>query len=323
MAPGAEFATPVDDSLTLYRMDYQIPAEFGQAWLETLELNEGLRLYRGVHHLEQATFGQLVPILEVTSSAPEPLFCAQTFLSGISCHEEYGQGRTTAPVEVWGRPALDTFHFRQHWDARVLIAGGGTTEMRSITVPQTLLQVLLGDSLMTQLLERLGLNKATPSITRKIPPHLNAPLQEAMSDRYAGPARRLFAQAKSLEYLGLLVDFMGAEEDNAPQRRHTQKIRELKEVLLNLQGRLPTLNQLANDFGLSAKQLNIEFKAEFGQSIFDWITHHRLEQAHDALLKGSLLIKVISERLGYSHTNHFNAAFKRKFGCLPGSLRKP
>jgi len=33
-------------------------------------------------------------------------------------------------------------------------------------------------------------------------------------------------------------------------------------------------------------------------------------------------MKVLAARLGYSHVNHFIAAFKKKFGYPPGSLRK-
>jgi AraC-like DNA-binding protein len=164
------------------------------------------------------------------------------------------------------------------------------TEMRSVTVSQSLLQSLLGDSFEAVLLGRLGLNEATKAVTRQMPQHLNAPLLEAMSDQYTGPARRLFAQTKTLEYLGLLVDFLHAKETIPRQGRHTQKIRELKEFLLSLDGRLPALNSLATDFGLSAKQLNIEFQAEFGQSIFDYVTTIRLDQAHAALLESPMPI---------------------------------
>jgi AraC-like DNA-binding protein len=322
IAPGASSATPVDESLTIHRMDYQIPAEIGQAWLESLDLSEGLRLYRAVHHLEKASFGDMVPMLDVTALEPEPVFSAQTWLSGMGCHIEYWQGRSQPPVEVWGRPGLDTFRLRSHWDARVLIAGAGLTEMRSVMVSQSLLQALLGDSFESMLLVRLGLDEATKAVTRQMPQRLNTPLLEAMSDQYTGPARRLFAQTKTLEYLGLLVDFLHSEKSTPRQGRHTQKIRELKDYLLSLNGRLPALNSLAADFGLSAKQLNIEFKLEYGQSIFDYVSSNRLEQAHAALLESSMPMKVLSERLGYSHVNHFITAFKRKFAYPPGSLRR-
>lgn len=199
---------------------------------------------------------------------------------------------------------------------------GGVTEMRSVVFYHSLLQSLLGDSVEAMLMARLGLNKTVKAVTRKTPPHLNTPLKDAMSDRYAGPARRLFAQAKALEYLGGLIGFLQADDGKASQRRHTKKVRELREYLLALEGRIPTLSQLAADFGLSAKQLNIEFKAEFGQSIFNYITSNRLEQAHAALLESSIPMKVLAERLGYSHVNHFITAFKRKFGYSPGSVRK-
>ena len=104
----------------------------------------------------------------------------------MGCHLEFWQGRSQPPVEVWGRPGLDTFRFRTYWDVRVLIAGGGMTEMRSVTVSQSLLQSLLGDSFEAVLLGRLGLNEATKAVTRQMPQHLNAPLLEAMSDQYTG-----------------------------------------------------------------------------------------------------------------------------------------
>jgi len=322
LAPGALNATPVDDSLTMHRMDYRIPPELGTAWVEMLELNKGFNLYRAVHHLEKASFGQLVPMLDVTGSTSELDFSVQIWLSGIGCHHEYRQGRQAPPTEVWGRPGQDTFRLKRKWDVRVLIEGGGVTEMRSLIVSHSILQSLLGDSVETELLARLSLDESIQAVTRKIPSYLNIPLKEAMSDRYAGPARRLFAQAKALEYLGGLVGFLRADDNKTSQRRHTKKILELREYLQALDGRIPTLNRLATDFGLSAKQLNIEFKAEFGQSIFEYVTASRLEQAHVALLESSVPMKVIAERLGYSHVNHFITSFKRKFGYSPGSVRK-
>lgn len=322
LAPGARTGVSVDENLVIQRMDYNIPPEVGEAWLEMLELNPGFSLFRAVHHLEKAPFGQLVPMLDVKGGEPEPTFCAQTFLSGIACHREYWHGRDAPAVEIWAGPGRDTFRLHEAWDASVLVQGGGVTEMRSVTICKSVLQSFLGDSIETMLLEKLGLGEQAKAVTRQIPLHLNTPLKEAMSERYVGPARRLFAQAKALEYLGGIVGFFNADDRRPNERRHTRKILELKECLLSLEGRIPALNQLAKDFGLSAKQLNIEFKMEFGQSIFEFITANRLEQAREALLESSIPMKVISERLGYSHVNHFITAFKRKFGYSPGSLRK-
>ena len=316
-------ALPADqDSYGLQRLPYDIPAEIGQAWVERLALGEGFNLYRAVHCLEKAPFGQLIPIMNVSSREPEPMFNAQIWLSGMGCHQERWHGGEGGTVEILAGPGQDTFRFRKESDARILIMGGTVSEMRSVFISESVLQSLVGDETSALLREKLGLNGQTKSVVVPMPPHLSAPLKEAMSEQYAGPTRRLFAQAKTLEYLGGLVNFLHADNKTTPLRRHVAKVRELKDHLLSLEGRLPTLNELAKDFGLSSKRLNGEFSAEFGESIFAFVTAHRLEQAHSALLESAVPMKVISERLGYSHVNHFITAFRKKFGYSPGTLRK-
>lgn len=73
---------------------------------------------------------------------------------------------------------------------------------------------------------------------------------------------------------------------------------------------------------MSARWLYEAFTREYGQTIFSFITDHRLNEAHVAMREGALPIKAISARLGYSHVNHFTVAFKKKFGYPPGSLRR-
>jgi AraC-like DNA-binding protein len=322
LAPGEPSATPVDDSLTLERMDFPIPPKMGAAWVDVLELGPEFSLYRGIHQLRKSAFGEMIPVFDMTSAEIEPAFNAQIWVSGMGCHQEYWQGRAASPVEIWGHPGLDTFRLSQQWDMRVLVAGGGVSEMRSLIIGLTQLHTLLGEAVVEGLLQQLGLGPKTKAVTRQLPPHLGTPLKDALSDRYTGPTRRLFAQAKTLEYLGGLVDFLRTEGDQTSPRRHSKKIRELHAYLLSLEGKLPTLSQLAENFGLSAKQLNLEFKREFGQSIFEYVTRHRLEQAHAALATSNIPMKVLAERLGYSHVNHFITAFKRQYAFPPGSLRR-
>lgn len=300
---------------------YNIPPEIGEAFVRRLELGEGVELYRAVHHLEKAPFGELITMFDNSASHPESAFNAQIWLSGMGCHLEYWNGRKKPPTKILATPGQDTFRFAKETDVTVQIAGGGTSEMRSVYISESALLTFLGDSTVNHLLEKLGLNHETKTVVLPMPAYLAPPLKEAMSEQYAGPARRLFAQAKTLEYLGGLVKHVYSSETRN-DRRHTKRIRELHDRLLSLEGKLPTLNDLAKTFGLSAKQLNSEFAAEFGQPIFSFITNHRLEQAREALLESGFPIKVISERLGYSHVNHFNEAFKKRFGYPPGALRR-
>lgn len=302
-------------------INYNIPPEIGEAYASRLEVSEGVDLFAAVHHLGNAPFGEMITMFDVRANHPESAFSAQIWLSGMGCHLEYWNGRQSPPIKVVAGPGLDTFRFSKETDATVQIAGGGTSEMRSVYVSESTLQAFLGDPAVNYLLEKLGLNHDVRTVALPMPAYLAPSLKEAMSEQYAGPARRLFAQAKVLEYLGGLVNHVYSSETKN-DRRHTTRIRELHDHLLSLEGKLPTLNDLAKTFGLSAKQLNCEFAAEFGESIFSFVTARRLEQAREALQDSKLPIKVISDRLGYSHVNHFNTAFRKKFGYPPGTLRR-
>ena len=77
-----------------------------------------------------------------------------------------------------------------------------------------------------------------------------------------------------------------------------------------------------SEFNLSVRTLNDEFKAEYGKPIQTFITDHRLNEAHAAIISTDIPLKSVALRLGYTHTNHFLTAFKKKFGYSPGSLRK-
>lgn len=315
-------AGPIDDERSVQRLDYNVAPELGEAWLERLELNGSFSLYHAVHHFEKAPLGRLLPMAEIKFSEPEDIFCAQTWLAGNACHEEYWHGRNAPLVEIRGGADRDTFRYTKNWDARLLVAGGESSEMHSITIPASVLRTFLGESNASELLDKLGLCEQLKAVNHPMPSHVTSPLRDAMSERYSGPVRRLYAQARVLDYLGELINFLCTEDRKPIERRHGGKLRELKEYLLSLEGRLPTLNQLADEFGLSAKQLNAEFKAEFGQSIFAFVTTSRLEQAREMLLESSLPMKVIAARLGYSHVNHFITAFGRRYGYPPGGLRK-
>ena len=101
-----------------------------------------------------------------------------------------------------------------------------------------------------------------------------------------------------------------------------RQVHQLYEEISGLQGKVPTLDELAKQYGMSARVLNKEFRKVYGVSIFSYISELRLKEAHEALLKTDLPMKNMALNMGYSHVNHFISAFGKKFGYSPGSLRK-
>lgn len=310
------------DSPILERLPYDLPPETGEAWAESLALHDGIVLYRAVHALEPSPVGQLIPLLEVESTGEDASFNAQIWLSGLGCHDEYWNGRDGSPTRIVAGPGRDTFRHGRKWHAQVLVEGGIHSEMRSVVIPDALMQTLLGDSAAQDLLGRLGLSGQRPTIVHPMPQHISTPLREAMSAQLTGTVRKLYAQARILDYLAGLLTFVSEGKTVRREGTHRAKIRDLHHYLINVEGRVPTLTELADMFGISARRLNVEFINEFGQSIYGFLTEHRLAQAHAILLAEPVPMKILAARLGYSHVNHFSAAFKKKFGHPPGSLRK-
>ncbi len=108
----------------------------------------------------------------------------------------------------------------------------------------------------------------------------------------------------------------------SPMPRSRQRLHTLHAYLTQLEGKLPTLEALATRVGISARRLNGAFAREYGQPIHTFVTERRLTAAYAAIRDTDLPLKQLASRLGYTHVNHFNTAFRKKFGCPPGQLRR-
>jgi AraC-like DNA-binding protein len=272
--------------------------------------------------MERSPRGQLIPLMDIDGISEEPLFNAQIWPSGLGCHHEYWKGRDAPAIEIAAFPGRDTFRLKKLWYAKVLVEGGVTSEMKSVLVPKSVMETLLGEEASDSLLVRLGLSEAHPTVVLPMPLHISAPLREAMSGQLTGAAQKLYAQARILDYLAGLLNFVLSTDSIYLPPAPDEKIEALHQHLMTLEGRMPTLIDLAKEYGVAARRLNTDFAAKYGQSIYNFVAEHRLAQAHTILLNAPIPMKTLATRLGYSHVNHFSAAFKKRFGYPPGSLRK-
>lgn len=265
----------------------------------------------------------MVPLMEVKLATSEPIFCAQIFLGGLCSHQEQWSNAGKECVEIVAGPGLDTFRHHSDWCAKILGEGGLKVEMFSLVAYDSALTTLIGSDTAERLITHLGLGPEVATVVRPMPAQVSLPLRKAMAPHFFGITRKLYAQSLMLEYLANLIRQVSTDNQPVPKERHRRtRIRDLHEYLMQLEGSLPTLNDLAGQFGGSARQLNTEFAAEYGQTVYAFVTGIRLEQARQALTETKIPMKVLANRLGYSHVNHFIAAFKRKFGHTPGSVRK-
>jgi AraC-like DNA-binding protein len=282
-----------------------------------MPLAEGVLLFQGVHRFRPEVAGQLIPLGEFKFESPSTLLVMQTVQGGTILHREFHPA-----AELIYKPGHDFFRHADRLHVIPLIDASSDSEMTSLCVDDGALAGLIGEDLTQRLIAGLGLNPPPMVKVMPIPLHVSAPLRASLSPTLTGALKKLFAQAKVLEYLcGLAVHVCAQSTLKLKTDHKRETVRELHDYLMQMEGKLPTLEELTVRCGISARWLNDAFAQEYGQTIYSFSTDTRLTESHVALLEGNLPIKTISARLGYSHVNHFSIAFKKKFGYPPGSLR--
>lgn len=283
-------------------------------WFETLLLTDSLSVFRAVHRHKPSAAERLLQIGEFPLGDTASSLVVEVFEDS----SEFQHG-------VEGRNLQSDANYFRHGDqhcAFLPVNTGSADQLIGIAVTTAGLGKLLGDELAEQLLNELGLYPAPVAKVAAIPRHVSVPLRALVSSELDGKLMNLFAQAKAFEYLCALTVHVLLTPKSQPRFvRKRDIVRRLHDDLAHRQGKAPTLRQLASRCGISPKTLNEQFMQVYGLSIHSYVSKCQLRDAHAALLESSVPMKVLAERLGYSHVNNFIHAFSKRFGYSPGSLR--
>ena len=307
--------SPADGDLEHQSLHF--PPELGQGHFDHANLALGMSLYRSTHRLLPAASGHLIPIAEIEVDYGGPAFVAQSLRGGRICQQE-----RLPEANLIFEEGRDFFLHVQKRQVLPLVDGSSDSTMVALQAQIATLERLLGEPEAAALLGALDLSTLPSMAVRAMPRQISAPLHQAMARFLSGAAQKLYAQAKVLEYLSGLSEHLSLEgpgETSASMLR--ERVAACRNHLLGLEGKLPSLVALAQTFNLPAKRLNAAFSETYGQTIFVFITTHRLDQARQALLETDVPMKALSHKLGYSHVNNFITAFQKRFGQSPGSLR--
>ncbi|WP_160716177.1 helix-turn-helix domain-containing protein [Chitinophaga solisilvae] len=158
---------------------------------------------------------------------------------------------------------------------------------------------------------------------------LETGIQQAIAQiihcKYAGHFKKLFLLSKSIELLVLSAESCQAatSKENVFLKRKTdkEKIVAVRDLLIERLDSPPSLSEIARAVGLNEYKLKRGFKEEFNNTVFGYLTDQRLQLAHRYLRDTGKTAAEISAELGYSTPQHFNNAFKKKFGFTPFSVR--
>ena len=295
-----------------------VPDGQGSGWMDHVHHSIGMTIARSFTELIPSTRGQMVYLKHVTIDSKVPYLQIFTLRGGRVIQQYKG----TTSSYLYG-DGFDLFCHAQQREVSLWGEGGCSLDMVTLLIAMESLNNIIGEEDRNFLLQALGLEQMPSSIAREMPKSLSGILHSAMSHTYTGTSRNLFAQSRGLDYLSnLLEHFRGVQPVEETRSGLRQKVIRLKKELLQMEGKLPTLEALAQNYDVSARRLNSAFTREYGESIYSFITSQRLNQARIALQETDIPMKILASRLGYSHVNHFITAFKIKFGQSPGAMRQ-
>jgi AraC-like DNA-binding protein len=131
----------------------------------------------------------------------------------------------------------------------------------------------------------------------------------------------LYFKGKAYELLSLYFNRSAdADIEQCPflvDETNVIKIREAKDIIISRMAEPPTLQELADEIGLSLKKLKEGFKQIYGDSVFSFLFDYKMEVARKLLEAGNDNVNEVGHKVGYSTSSHFIAAFKKKYGTTP------
>lgn len=303
----------------LERTAMPMPDDTGTGWVELIPLAVGMSIARGGNSFTEKARGLLIPYQHIKASLAEPAFVISAVQKGRVILREYDLN-----TDLQCGKGFVVFRHLEQIDYEIILDASSDVDGINLFIGRTSLAMLLGESLAGELLVKLNIAQAPSATVQLVPPQITAILFSAVQEHLTGQMRRLHAQAKSLEFLSALAHHLVHDKQPyATASGHKEQlVEQLHNELTHLEGKVPSLEVLAQQYGISARLLNDEFRKRYGSSIYNYVSELRLTAAHEKLIKTAMPMKILALNMGYSHVNHFISAFGKKFGYSPGSLRK-
>ncbi len=145
-------------------------------------------------------------------------------------------------------------------------------------------------------------------------------LNQIMEEQKNNSMQKLYLKAKVYEMLCLYFGETSDEHQSCPfleDEENVEKIKNAKKIIIANMSEPPSLQELANEVGLSVSKLKEGFKHLYGETVFNFLLDYKLEYARKLLLSRRHNVSEISLQVGYSTASHFISAFRKKYGTTP------
>ena len=150
-------------------------------------------------------------------------------------------------------------------------------------------------------------------------------IHQIIHSGFSDELQKLFLLSKSIELIVLCADSCRilSEKNHLYIKTATdkEKIIAVRDLINERVHCPPNLSEIARTVGLNEYKLKKGFKEVFDNTVFGYLTEQRLLLAKQYLQDTNKTAAEISVQLGYATPQHFNNAFKKKFGTTPFLVR--
>lgn len=111
------------------------------------------------------------------------------------------------------------------------------------------------------------------------------------------------------------------KQDNVTQNEEMNNMQKIEEYLRSHFQEDINLQTIADRFFLNRDYISRKFKQEFNETITDYVTKIRIEQAKDLLGNPTKKIYEIAYQVGYQNEKYFSKVFKKQTRVTPNEYR--
>jgi len=160
--------------------------------------------------------------------------------------------------------------------------------------------------------------------SERISPGMGSIVTDILHGAFHAAFKAAYLKTKVAE---LLILVLSAQAEENGSQKWSEQDRMAFEKVRNLLGQnlkvTYSIEELAIVAGMNRTKLQSGFKSLFGKTIYNFSLDLKMAHAKAILTKDQQLsLKEISSMLGYSHVNHFSAAFKKKFEISPSYFKR-
>ena len=152
-------------------------------------------------------------------------------------------------------------------------------------------------------------------------PQMAIVLNQILNFNIHSSIKTLYVKGKIYELLSL---YFNTNDENTEEKcpflideHYVSKIRQAKDIIIGRMTEPPTLQELSAEINLPLKKLKEGFKQIYGDTVFNFLFHYKMEEARRMLETNTLNVNEVGLQVGYSTSSHFITAFKKKFGTTP------